>query len=434
VELYETDIDNAYDHVEHGNRLAHLVQSLPRDTLLEFWLVTGGPVPLEHSIMLQMSQRRLKNITLHRQPGNQVVRSWLRPEYSDNIESVALIIDTFVDAQRGQAILTHAPRLRFLVLQQGTHPLARQSLDVLLEPWQNQTPQNTRLQLRSLILRSVDCTKLAKGLHTAIDLDKLQSLSIFDCHNSRELLLWLRQRSGKQLKHFKLCVLECPVTEFRSFFNSFTGLKSLHMSSCTVYRSACVDYFDAIGKHGSTLRELCLFDANIGEPGWSCRGARTNLTLLNDLFSKCPNLEELSIQAPRLPLDTDGQHADIFPAFLECLKKLTKLTALRLSVGSSLLDVNDSNFIRNSVHRDAILRRRTRDAVDRIFTAFQDTGCRLKGVAITVQEADIGSPAYAFLRQRALDPWNNEKVQACPVQIARLKCEMPNTSIFDHLA
>jgi hypothetical protein len=426
VQIYDYLSD--YNNVKHGEHLSQLIQSLPHDKVLSFWLVTLCPMPLEHTLMLHMSQRSLQNITLHPLPNGGIARTWLGPHRWANITTVELVINSFLDAERGHKILEHVPRLGHLILQQGTHPFARRSIEVLLEPWQKQTPQNTRLQVDALSLRSVDCRQLAEDLNRACDLDNLRVLSIWECGSSQDLLLWLSHRSGKQLEHFRFDGRDSPVAEFRAFLNSFTGLKSLQLESRTIYETNDEDYFDAIGKHGSTLRMLDLVDGRLGKPEWTYHDVPSRLSTLEMLFSKCPNLEHLSIQGPWLSLDTDPQRQNLFPELLERLQKLDKLVGLKLTVGWTFLG---PDYVAHPSHHNTTTRQlHTCDAANRIFAALNGDRCRLKGLMIKLLNADIGySVSSGFLAELAMDPSGDAK-RPVPVTGARLRCEFAGAEIF----
>jgi hypothetical protein len=316
----------------------------------------------------------------------------------------------------------------------------RLMLDILFPLLSPSAP--TKLQVSKLLLRNLDFWTIGSRLVDALDTEKLESLVFWNCNMTTEPLTEL-QAKPLRLRH--LVDDSCPLLtndhitarNVAGFFKAFRGLEHLRMSRRGRAFSGRILSLDAIQQHAESLRILFLGDDT--SYAWGDRYANPGNRPMADFKVTCASLcklQQLAIRTSDIRGDLVNALIDNpnLAAFLEAIEQLPELASLRLITFPDFLARKASDIAEERWEESERLGFRMKSLANTIFTRLHLQCPKFRALQIDVRRAEedawCTSAALGFLRERRIDPYNQMRIHACPVELKTPRAYTPYHEIL----
>ncbi|KAK5173759.1 uncharacterized protein LTR77_002440 [Saxophila tyrrhenica] len=305
----------SYDHQKQGRHMFDLVHAFPNDALEELHIGTLANVPIDFTIQLFYSQKKLRNYWMHPQssytvePG--VTQCLLQsPEEFTRIVKLDLMSGSMSDCHQSSHVLGATPALQELtiVFKNSLRQTSASALNAIFERWTRVDDidgPRCRLALNKLRLAFVHCSAVGPLLSRVIDISKLAALQLHSCRDTSNLLLEFDQK-GMDLSRFVQKSHEHITSTLEPVMTRQTSLTELFIHKWAPRTTNLDCYAETIERCGKSLQILYLEDEPTsyqtrkqqadGEP---CSKA------LHDLCANCPNVEQLAFQPSSNPARSD---------------------------------------------------------------------------------------------------------------------------------
>jgi hypothetical protein len=409
-----------YTHAEHGEALAHLLQSFSMDSLRTLELDTHESVPLEITLLIHSRQRELLNIVSHHQARPSEINPWFQMQSLLKITRVSLFLRSVEDCERAEYVLQHTPALRDLEVVMSSDDIhEHDTVESIFTPWFNGRSDDQKIRLRKLAFYSYDFAMVFSELVRMIDFAALSTLIFAGCYDTDVIL----QAIGScETKIETFIDDKCQYTEIDdeavhgNFIRGVRGLRQLWLGRVGIDPLRCS--WTDLSTHGKTLRSLVVDDyrPHIARPGpFEVAGLGRSYDEFEKLCECCQSLEQLAIQPPSY------DHPD-FTRFMTCLSRLQKLTSLRL------LTYSDSP--------ESSLKYETQEMADQVFSALWHNCPCFKALLIEARSGDQDCDSrqeptkFGYLRESRFSPIGQMRAGACPIKPHLLKHYEPCSWIF----
>jgi hypothetical protein len=433
------DMDADFDEERHATPLRRLLYALPSDRVQFIHLGTYLRVTDEIYGIIHFRQRKLRNLVLYSKisPG---LQPWSSGEGLDKIVVMEIQIADDSAFQLGRFLLERTPRLQELTLRSYRHftddenaiPSGRD--DSLFGPLLSARGESMKLNLRKVTLYAFNLNEVKGFLEKRVNLTKLTHLAMIDCTDESGVLqslapqLWsLLSFTDEQIRDIRQ-----PNT-YDTFLTGLFGLRALRLSMEGFNEQGIQLRWNTIGLFWKMLRLLFVHDNMLLDP---FDRNTPSFARFAEMCSSCSNLEQLAIQTPQ-----EALQRGMSQSFLDGIKRLRKLRALRLFVHDDELDLGDRGS--NPDRQDAPLveyaevREQSKTLVEAIFVELRDACPKLRAIGIDVSQIRDGVVQRenhgAFLRAFYTDPLNNTRPVPQLVHPAMIKHYEACSEIFDNM-
>ena len=354
VEIFEmNEYENyCYRQTTHGSYLAHILRSLPHDSLTAIWISTRDGVSPEIDEMVAQTQSKLRNFVSHAAGLPGIVHYTLPHDKLLNITSFTINIESTNDIVRYLSTLTKLPNLANLSIAIMWSFDDGSRLDAAVPPEVIRallygSAQSTGItgKVVGLLLEGFDFRDCAEDLVSFLNVNPVRLLAFVDCHDTWRVLKRVAEkpldlRSFVDQDFDSLEGQDDALSSIDSFLRRCSGLRELkrrYEPDNDAWDSWQGVAWGSIQPHASTLRILDIDDVLTDADSWT---AHRSMDAFDKLCTALINLEQLAIRPPntnqRFWTARDG-----FMNFLDFLKPLRSLTALKLMVSPESLKDHD---------------------------------------------------------------------------------------------
>ncbi|KAK5727036.1 hypothetical protein LTR15_002928 [Elasticomyces elasticus] len=299
-------------------------------------LDTGNSVSMEISSILRFTQRRLKNLVFHYvldEPPASLLRN---ADDLGEVTTLSFNLGSYHDTKRAAGVVrrAHAATSLSLLVSGEFYEEGMSFLSCTQTIFADWHAGYEKLKIRRLNCYEYDFEQCSDVVARALSPLHFRELTMDKCRNTNFFL--------RELHEAKFTLTEMsndrtihdiePETEMQDYLRSYSGLRSLRVT--TASESVHPPDFDrsAIQPHAATLRTLFLDD--FLEESRPLDDVEIDRTVdgLKAMLVDCTGLEQLAIRAPSP--DAACPHPDYgtYAEFLECIKPLAKLRTLRLFI------------------------------------------------------------------------------------------------------
>jgi hypothetical protein len=453
LEINEGGHDH-YRQTTHEPHLGQILRTLPRDSLTAIWISTQYGVSSWIDQIVVETQTKLLNFVGHA-AGQAGITPYILPQDRlFNITSFVLHIESTDDILRYLGTLSKLRNLTYLnitilwAFDDGTRHNAVSTPEVV-KALLHGNAQSTGIteKVTRLMLEGFDFEYCARELVHFLHANPIHHLALIGCQDSWRVL----KRVAKQPLNLRSFVDENfesvedqdeATGSINNFLQSFGGLSELKMTyepNLNDEWASCKGVaWNAIQAHASSLRILQIDDALLEADCWK---AHRSMDAFDKLCTSLVCLKQLKIRPPNVNRDFWNAPSG-FMSFLDCLKHLRSLTALKLMVRpESMKDyvkVRDGAAEPQSpVPRLAELE--MQELADIVFSLLHNSCPRLTALVLyATGNWNAEDPLdrllghdFGYLRGTRVDPDGSSSIAAHSIAFQEIKYHEPCSDIFE---